>query len=284
MKNLNDFFIVAMLCGLPLVVHGDDHLSQVSLSPDANAGESGDVDGAQGIIARVGQPLHASIHFQIGWFVSRGNGQPMELRKSDINDPEYEMLYANGYKNPSVLPAGLGFAGDKGELSGTPTEPGLWKYQPAVRDKQHGESPYRGHGYWWTDTATSSGKTWIEAKDAVPVIVLPALSGKEIMLQCNGQMTAAGWQSYGIDLLVEMNYEQGIVRVIGNDGKTAGVYHATVTDDFVAWGSTNIYKPSFMASSVKIDRKTGAITTTASSGGGPTLSGSCQKRSAEQKF
>lgn len=275
--------MTAMLSALSFPALADDHLSQVSISPDGNAGESGDVDGAPGIIARVGQPLHASIHYKVGWFVA-GSGQIMELRKSDINDPEYNMVFVNGYTNPSMLPAGLGFSDDKGEIVGTPTEAGLWKYQPAVRDKQHGESPYRGHGFWWTETVTSNGKTWIEAKDAVPLIVLPASSGKEVMLQCNGQMTATGWQPYGIDVLMEVNYEQRLVRIVGNDGKTAGVYHATVTDDFVAWGNTNINKPSLMASSVKIDRKTGVITSTASSGGGPSLSGSCQKRSTEQKF
>jgi len=53
-------------------------------------------------------------------------------------------------------------------------------------------------------------------------------------------------------------------------------------ENFIAWGKTNVYKPGFVTTSVKLDRKTGSLNTTVDYGTAP--SGSCSKRSTEQKF
>ncbi len=249
------------------------HFSQVSFAPGAGA-VLADVDGTQGVVMEVGKSAELDIKYQIGWFEMPPGGGTMTQASSDIKDPQYALLWDQGTQNPSDYVPGLSFDGATGVYSGTPTAPGLWHYFPVVRDKKDGESPYDGDGFWFTVTTTWNNKTWIEPKTMTPVIVLPAVSSKAVMLACS-------WPS-AADLLLQVDYQTGIVRIMGNDGNVAGVYHANVSEDFIAWGKTSIAKPSFGASSVKLDRKTGAFTTTADYGNGVT--GSCQKRTVEQKF
>ena len=250
------------------------HSSQVGLAAGAGAAFA-DVDGTQGIVMEVGKAAEFSITYQIGWFDPPAGGGAGSLipRSSDIKDPEYTLLWDAGTQNPSTYPPGLGFSSETGVSSGTPTQPGTWAYHPAVRDKKDGESPYRGDGFWFSQYTTWDDKTWSESKDAIAVVVLPPPSAKALMLECTGN---------ALDLLLQVDYAASLVRVFGNDGKLAGVYHANVTDDFIAWGKMTIYPPSINATSVKLDRKTGSFTTTAAFG--TPLSGSCQKRAAEQKF
>lgn len=276
--------IRAMISGLALLgvtvvssaAFADDderHFSQVSFAADTGAAFA-DVDGTQGIVLEVGKSAEFNIKYQIGWsYLPPGGAGSLTPKSSDIKDPQYTMLWDADTQNPSSYPPGLGFSSETGVSSGTPSQPGTWAYHPAVRDKKDGESPYRGDGFWFTQFTTWDGKTWSESKDATPIVVLPPPSAKALMLECTGN---------ALDLLLQVDYTTGLVRVFGNDGKLAGVYHANVSDDFIAWGKMSISTPGFSATSVKLDRKTGGFTTTVVYGN--PASGSCQKRTAEQKF
>ena len=250
------------------------HMSQVNFVPGDGA-TGGDMDGSPAVFGEVGKPMQFHITYMVGWYYPPPEGTvgAMSLKESDIDKPEYEALWDNDTNNVPDYPTGMSFNKAAGVFSGTPTQAGTWKYAPSVRDKEKGQDPYDGHGYWWTTTADVNGKTWIVAKDEVAVVILPAPSPKAIMLQCSGN---------NLDLLLQVDYDSGLVRVFGNDGKLAGVYHANISDDFIAWGKTNVYKPNFVTTSVKLDRKTGSLNTTVEYGNAP--SGSCSKRSTEQKF
>jgi hypothetical protein len=107
------------------------------------------------LTGKVGDHFETNIKYEIGW-ASTAPG-PVNITRSAVNNPEYE-IFANS------LPAGLRFHSDTGVLEGTPQESGVWHLTPAVRDRDNGEKPYRGNGFWFTDFTTYQGKTWIEAK------------------------------------------------------------------------------------------------------------------------
>lgn len=269
--------VLALLCaaGLSTAALADDamHMSQVNFVADDGA-VLVDADGVGAVLGEVGKPMRFHISYMVGWYYPPGDTPgPMTLKESDIEKPQYEALWDDNTTNIPDYPTGLSFDKAAGVFSGTPSQAGTWKYAPSVRDIDNGEDPYDGHGYWWTQTTKFNGKTWIIAKDETPVVILAPPSAKAIMLQCSGN---------NLDLLLQVDYDAGLVRVFGNDGKLAGVYHAQISDDFIAWGKTNIYKPSFTPTSVKLDRKTGNLVTTVEYGS--PYSGSCTKRSTEQKF
>lgn len=270
------FILGLCLAGISTATLADDsiHLSQVNFIA-GNGAVNGDVDGNGAIIGEVGKPMEFHINYQVGWFYPppEGTAGAMTLKESDIKHPEYVLLWSNETHNDPSFPPGINGDGDTGIYSGTPEQAGVWHYAPSVRDKEDGEDPYRGDGYWWTQYSKWNDKTWIKAKDETAVLILNPPSAKAVMLQCSGT---------NLDLLLQVDYEAGLVRVFGNDGKLAGVYHANISDDFIAWGKTNIYKPTFTPTSVKLDRKTGTLTTTVDYGNA--YSGSCTKRSTEQKF
>ena len=261
---------------IPVCAGADDanYLSMVNFRADDGAA-NGDVDGQAGIIGEVGKPMQFHIVYQVGWYnPPPGGAGTMVLKESSIEQPEYEALWDDNTHNSPDYPTGLSFDKSAGVFSGTPTQAGTWKYAPSVRDRENGEKPYRGDGFWWTEYDTYNGKTWIVAKDETVVIILPPPSSKAVMLQCSG--------SSNTNLLLQVDYDTSLVRVFGNDGKLAGVYHANVTDDFIGWGkmsSTVLY-----ATSMRLDRKQGTFTTTADNGNPTPPSGSCSKRSTEQKF
>lgn len=265
------FLAVACITGAA-IANDQAHSSLVNIAAGAGAVQA-DVDGTPSIVLEVGKPAEFDIKYQIGMVELPSGAGAITPLSSDIKDPEYTLLWDGATQNPSPYPPGLGFSSETGVSSGTPTQTGTWSYHPAVRDKKDGESPYRGDGFWFSQFTTWDGKTWSESKDAMPIVVLPPPSAKALMLECTGN---------SLDLLLQVDYASGIVRVFGNDGKIGGVYHANISDDFIAWGKMHFYPPSIIATSVKLDRKTGAFSTTPEVGNA--ISGSCQKRAAEQKF
>lgn len=275
-KTFSSLVFLCMASVSTGVLADEFHLSHVNFDSANNGAARGDVNGQPGFIAQEGQPLELDIHYEIGWYEPPEMGGPLALKSSDVKDPEYDLLVPTSSQYSSRMIDGLAFDKTTGVLSGTPAESGTFSYVAAVRDKNDGESPYRGNGFWHTDYSTSDGKTWVADKTETPILVLPPelAIGKGVMLECTA--------SPAVSLLLQVFYDSKAVEIVGNDGKIAGVYQATVTDDFIAWGKTNISKPSFSATSVRLDRKTGALTTTVDYGTAP--AGSCTKRSTEQKF
>lgn len=247
------------------------HLSQVTFRPDEGA-TAGDMDGNGAIFGEVGKPMRFHIDYMVGWYEPPETQGPMTLKESDIEKPQYEALWNSDVHNYPDYPYGMSFDKATGVFSGIPTQAGVWGYNPAVRDIENGEDPYDGKGYWMTYDEKVAGKTWIMSKSNFKVVILAPPSAKAIMLQCTG--------TPNLNLLLQVDYDSGVVRVFGNDGKLAGLYHANITDDFIAWGKTSV--PYFAPTSVRLDRKTGTLTTTIDYGTAP--SGSCTKRSTEQKF
>lgn len=107
---------------------------------------------------KVGDHFETRITYEIGW-TGTASGT-VSISRNAVNNPEYQ-LFANS------LPAGLRFHSDTGVLEGTPQESGVWHLTPAVRDRNKGEKPYRGNGFWFTTYTTYQGQTWIEAKSPV---------------------------------------------------------------------------------------------------------------------
>lgn len=249
------------------------HWAQVYFDADSGA-VAADVDGTGGMVGELGKPMQFHVKYEVGWYYppAEGTTGAMTLKESDIDKPEYAALWSDDDHNPSDYPPGMVFSAASGVFSGTPSGAGSWAYYPSVRDKENGEDQYSGNGYWNAQVQKVDGKTWVMAKDATKVVILAPPSAKAIMLQCTG--------TPNLNLLLQVDYDSGLVRLFGNDGKLAGVYHANISDDFIAWGKTNV--PYFTPSSVRLDRKTGTLTTTIDYGTAPT--GSCTKRSTEQKF
>jgi hypothetical protein len=162
-----------------------------------------------------------------------------------------------------------------GIIQGTPTVAGRWEFWPAVRDKTKGAAPYRGNGAWWTEFRESEGKTWSQSKKATMLVVLPLSTGKEFRLQCSFQGS-----NNNSRVIFEIDYDNSLVKVIGANGKIAGVYKSSIDSDLIGWNkmaSTVLY-----ANSGTLDRKTGQLTIRYLDGS--TGTANCEKRSETQKF
>jgi hypothetical protein len=150
---------------------------------------------------------------------------------------------------------------------------GRWEFWPAVRDKT--KAPYRGNGAWWTEFRESEGKTWSQSKKATMLVVLPPSTGKEFRLQCSFQGS-----NNNNRVIFEIDYDNSLVKVIGANGKIAGVYKSSIDSDLIGWNkmaSTVLY-----ANSGTLDRKTGQLTIRYLDGS--TGTANCEKRSETQKF
>ena len=141
------------LCSTVANGAADGYMSNVSLQGNYQDGK---------LVGKIGDHFDARITYQIGWFRPQKGGGPVNISRSAVNNPEYE-LFGVG------LPAGLTFHQDTGIIEGTPRESGVWRLTPAVRDRANGEKMYRGHGYWFTQSTSYQGKTWEEAKS--PIVI-----------------------------------------------------------------------------------------------------------------
>lgn len=259
-------FIAAATIGTPAAA--DNHMSQVDLSAHETCDcAKGDANGKTAIIAKLNVPFKAAVRYKVGWSKFPSQGGSEISHRSDISDPDYQLF-------GSALPPGLRFNSDNGLLEGSPTTPGQWEIWPAMRDKAKGESPYRGQGYWWTTYRQYEGKTWIESKAPTVIVVLPAATGKEFRLQC----TAQGHT--GESLIVEVDYENKLVKFVGSSGKIAAVYNVTVDSDVVGWNKMN---GPLYANSALLDRKTGQLRYRHQVENRE-FAYSCEKRSEQQKF
>lgn len=254
--------------GISAPVAADDHMSQVDLVADDRCEcTKGDANGKTAILGRQNVPFTARINYKVGWskFPAQGGGEISH--RSDISSPEYIVFGA-------ALPPGVRFVNDSGVMEGVPTAPGQWEIWPAMRDQVRGESPYRGQGFWWTTYRQYQGKTWIQAKDPTVLVVLPAPTGKEFRLQC----TAQGHS--GDALLIEVDYDNRMVRFIGGNGKVAGVYNVSVDADVIGWNKMN---GPLYANSALLDRKTGQLRYRHQADNREIAYG-CERRSEQQKF
>lgn len=246
----------------------EDHISQVDLIAESSCEcAKGDANGKTAIIGRVNVPFRSQITYKIGWSSYPSGGGTELSHRSDIGDPQYTFFARE-------FPPGLHFNLERGLVEGVATVPGQWEIRPAVRDKVKGESPFRGQGFWWTNFRTYEGKTWSQAKDPTTFVILPAPTGKEFRLQC----TAQGHN--GARLIVEVDYDNKLVKFIGNNGKIAGVYNVSVDPDVIGW---NKMQGPLYANSAMLDRKTGQLTYRAEVDNRE-LAYSCEKRSEQQKF
>jgi hypothetical protein len=242
------------------------HMSQINLKNEDVAYETvlGDADGETAVIGRVGAPFRAQVAYKVGWSTFPREGGSEQSHRSDISNPEYEGFGA--------LPPGVSMSRSEGILQGTPSAAGRWDFWPAVRDKDKGQSPFRGQGFWWTTYREYEGKTWIQAKDKTVLVVMPAATGKEFRLLCVFPKFRT---------ILEIDYDNKLVKLIGDNGKVAGVYNVTVDADVVGWNkmsASNLYVASAL-----LDRKTAQLVVKYQADGS-TATGNCEKRSETQKF
>jgi hypothetical protein len=140
---------------------GNTFLASVGLSGQRN--EKGNITG------QVGSHFEAKISYSIGIFHIPNNaksGTHYELVQSAIINPEYELFSSSGN-----LPPGLTFDSTTGALEGVPTQPGVWNFRPAVRERTGNEKGYVGKtGYWiGTQTTEYQGHTYVESKDYITI-------------------------------------------------------------------------------------------------------------------
>ncbi len=264
-----------------------NHLSMVNFVGVNDPSVSSDVEKGGGgptvAIGFVGQPFKARIEYQIGWGHAPEDGGSFVYEASDIQNPKYKILCDVGDSacNKGLSIAGLHFDPSTGVVEGVPMDAGAYYFYPAVRDTAPDWQPYRGNGYWWTEFNTVDGETWITSLYRTGIIILPAPTDKLVKLTCS----FAGNSGFNPDgFAVTLDFDSAYAEVsVG--GKLAGVYKIT-TGDVVGWSLMPFSVKGFGgASSISIDRGTGAITVTYSSDSNtPTKTGTCVKRPATNLF
>jgi hypothetical protein len=227
---------------------------------------NGDADGKTAIIGRVGSPFKAHVTYNIGWATYRRSGGSAISFQPEFGDVEYEMF-------SSSWPPGLIGGPDDGIVHGTPFTAGTWEVWPAVRDKS-GKKGYQGTGAWWTSYEEHKGKTWSQSNNPTLLVILPTSTGRELRLQCSFQGPTSK------TAIFEVDYDNKQVRLIGINGKLAGVYSANIDSDVIGWNAMST--TDFRVQSAMLDRRSGLLTVHYE--GNQSGTANCQKRSEAQKF
>lgn len=159
---MKKYAVISMiLFAATIALAGNTFLASVGMSGQRKS--NGNISGA------VGSHFEAKISYSVGIYHIPNHaksGTPYELVQTAIPNPEFELFSSTGN-----LPPGLTFDSATGALEGVPTQPGVWNFKPAVRERVGSEKAYLGKtGYWiGTETTTYQGKTYIETKNYVTI-------------------------------------------------------------------------------------------------------------------
>jgi|SRR5215469_1038294 len=280
----------------PTLAQAHYHVSRVFVVVDDNDYKTinGDFDGKEAVIGTVGEPFSATIHYIIGWTTAvQADGSELITEgtiKSDICIPEFE-VFAKDPVPDGLLPlTGRDWLTDKGVIGGTPEKVGTWVIYLGVRDKNSCKPPYSGEGFNFTRLMTSGGKQYFASQDLLTIVILPLPSKNSYTLQCK-------FRGDGREAIFKVDNDNHDIKLLGNNGKIAGVYTTNVNDEIIGWNSMSVPTQanpydsrSFIAGfqqviSGSIDRKTGVLTITYNpQNGWPNSVADCEKRSEVNKF
>lgn len=220
------------------------------------------------LVLRVGTPVHASIHYEIGLMEWPAEGGAGHLLRSDVTAPEYEL---GCIESGCGMPPGLYFNSADGTITGTPNTAGSWHFRPAVRDRVNGEKPYRGNGFWGTYTGLINGKTYFKSKSILQIVVLNASPDSDIKLTCSPSTPNADI------LLLTLDLTDGYLFELDATARPGAIAKINPNADVLGWHGV-LHSYQFM-----LDRGTGTLT-----GSFPEMnrrdSWHCEKRAASRVF
>ena len=236
-----------------------------------------------------GEPGSGQIVYTVGWFTPNPQGGPIELTSSDITSPEYMIAcFPNDgpitnqecpYFSPApMLPWELDASSGRVSFGATGFAGGV--FHVAVRDKEKGENPYKGNGFWHTWSSTNiGGKTYLVSKMLDAVLIVRHPTEQDVSLTCEFADGKTG------PTKIVFEFDDKVVLINGPDGKVAGVYGIDPNSDVLGWKGWPGKLSTVLNGGVTLDRTTGDLRITYPPQlSAPPIAGHCAKRSTTRVF